>query len=45
MQDSVAGIFGLDKSDVSVKAKSREGLGDIGRGEAMACYAVVSVAK
>ena len=45
IRDSVAGILGLDKSDVSVKAKSREGLGDIGRGEAMVCYAVASVIK
>ncbi|PKM98582.1 MAG: bifunctional 2-C-methyl-D-erythritol 4-phosphate cytidylyltransferase/2-C-methyl-D-erythritol 2,4-cyclodiphosphate synthase [Elusimicrobia bacterium HGW-Elusimicrobia-3] len=45
IRDSVARIFKLDKGDVSIKAKSREGLGDIGHGEAMVCYAVVSVIK
>lgn len=45
IRDSVAKIFKLDKSDVSIKAKSREGLGDIGHGEAIVCYAAVSVVK
>ena len=45
IRDSVAVILGLPKDDVSVKAKSREGLGDIGHGEAMVCYAVASVVK
>jgi 2C-methyl-D-erythritol 2,4-cyclodiphosphate synthase len=35
----------MDSGDVSIKAKSREGLGDIGHGEAMVCYASVSVLK
>ncbi|MDQ7772918.1 MAG: 2-C-methyl-D-erythritol 4-phosphate cytidylyltransferase [Elusimicrobiales bacterium] len=43
MRKSLAKVFGMDLGDVSVKAKSREGLGDIGKGEAIACYAVVSV--
>jgi 2-C-methyl-D-erythritol 2,4-cyclodiphosphate synthase/2-C-methyl-D-erythritol 4-phosphate cytidylyltransferase len=45
MRDSVAAILKMDRADVSVKAKSREGLGDIGHGEAMVCYATVSVVK
>jgi 2-C-methyl-D-erythritol 4-phosphate cytidylyltransferase/2-C-methyl-D-erythritol 2,4-cyclodiphosphate synthase len=45
IRDSVSKIFRLDRSDVSVKAKSREGLGDIGHGEAMVCYAAASVIK
>lgn len=45
IRDSVARIFKLDKSDVSVKAKSREGLGEVGRGDAVVCYAAVSVLK
>ena len=45
IRSSVAKLFKIDTSDVSIKAKSREGLGDIGRGEAMSCYAVVSVLK
>ncbi|KAF0125830.1 MAG: 2-C-methyl-D-erythritol 4-phosphate cytidylyltransferase [Elusimicrobia bacterium] len=43
MRASLAKVFGMSLDDVSVKAKSREGLGDIGKGEAMACYAAVSV--
>ncbi|PIU19371.1 MAG: bifunctional 2-C-methyl-D-erythritol 4-phosphate cytidylyltransferase/2-C-methyl-D-erythritol 2,4-cyclodiphosphate synthase [Elusimicrobia bacterium CG08_land_8_20_14_0_20_59_10] len=42
---SVAKILKLPLADVNVKAKSREGLGDIGHGEAIVCYAVVSVVK
>ena len=45
IRNSVAKIFGLAREDVSVKAKSREGLGDIGHGEAIVCYAVASVVK
>lgn len=37
---SVAEVFGLSVERVSVKAKSHEGLGAIGRGEAIACHAV-----
>lgn len=43
MRKNIAGIFGMDVGNVSVKAKSREGLGDIGHGEAVSCYAVASV--
>ncbi|HNT97429.1 MAG TPA: 2-C-methyl-D-erythritol 4-phosphate cytidylyltransferase [Elusimicrobiales bacterium] len=43
LRKSLAAVFKMPVEDVSVKAKSREGLGDIGKGEAMACYAVVSV--
>ena len=45
IRDSVAKILKLDRADVSIKAKSREGLGDIGHGEAIVCYAAVSVIK
>jgi len=45
IRDSVAKILKLDRADVSIKAKSREGLGDIGHGEAIVCYAAVSVLK
>lgn len=45
IRDSVAKILNMDCADVSIKAKSREGLGDIGHGEAIACYASVSVVK
>ena len=45
IQNSVAKILKLDRGDVSIKAKSREGLGDIGHGEAIVCYAAVSVLR
>jgi 2-C-methyl-D-erythritol 4-phosphate cytidylyltransferase/2-C-methyl-D-erythritol 2,4-cyclodiphosphate synthase len=43
MRKSLAKIFNLKLADVSVKAKSRERLGEVGRGEAMACYVVSTV--
>lgn len=36
-------IFGIGLENISFKAKSHEGLGEIGRGEAMACYAAVTL--
>ena len=45
IRKSVARILKLDLDNVSIKAKSREGLGDIGHGEAIVCYAVASVLK
>ncbi|MFA6434367.1 MAG: 2-C-methyl-D-erythritol 4-phosphate cytidylyltransferase [Elusimicrobiales bacterium] len=45
IRKSVARIFKLDLDCVSIKAKSREGLGDIGHGGAIACYAVAGVLK
>ncbi|HNW43858.1 MAG TPA: 2-C-methyl-D-erythritol 4-phosphate cytidylyltransferase [Elusimicrobiales bacterium] len=45
IRDSVAKILNIPSADISVKAKSREGLGDIGHGEAIVCYAVASVVK
>ncbi len=41
MSASVARMTGLQASSVSVKAKTNEGLDAIGRGEAIAVYAVV----
>ena len=38
---SVAGIFDMDAEDVSIKAKTSEGVDAVGRGEAVASYAVV----
>ncbi|MDA8132363.1 MAG: 2-C-methyl-D-erythritol 4-phosphate cytidylyltransferase [Elusimicrobia bacterium] len=45
IRDSVARILKLDKNDVSIKAKSREGLGEVGHGDAIVCYATASVLK
>jgi 2-C-methyl-D-erythritol 4-phosphate cytidylyltransferase / 2-C-methyl-D-erythritol 2,4-cyclodiphosphate synthase len=43
MKASLAAVFGLPESRVSLKAKSHEGLGEIGRGEAISCHAVATV--
>lgn len=43
MRDTLASLCGLDSGSVSVKAKTQEGLGFIGSGEAICAYAVASV--
>ncbi len=45
MKASLAKLFALPESRVSLKAKSNEGLDAIGRGEAIACHAVATVLK
>ncbi len=44
MRRNVAAVFGLPISSVSVKGKTNEGFGELGRGEAIACHAVVTLA-
>lgn len=41
----IAGLLGINIAQVEVKAKTNEGLGEIGRGEAIAAYAVASLKK
>ena len=41
MRRRIAALLGVDYDSVSVKAKTNEGLGDVGRGEAVVCHAVV----
>jgi len=43
LKTSLAALFNLPESRVSLKAKSNEGLDAIGRGEAIACHAVATV--
>ena len=43
MQSAIAAILGIDKSCVSVKATTHEGLGAIGRGEGIAAMAVALI--
>jgi len=43
LRKSLAECFGLPLSRVNLKAKSHEGLGELGRGEALECHAVASV--
>ena len=41
MRENLAGVLGLNPSEVNIKAKTGEHVGPIGRGEAIACEAVV----
>ena len=43
VRKSLNKIFGIGLQNISFKAKSHEGLGEVGRGEAMVCHAVVTV--
>jgi len=43
MAESIAGLIGVPADGVSVKAKTNEGVGEIGRGEAIGCTAVALV--
>lgn len=45
MRKSIAAELGVPVSTVSIKAKTNEGFGPIGKGKAIACYAVVSLKK
>jgi len=41
MQHTIARVLDIDEEAINIKAKTNEGLGDIGRKEAIAAYAVV----
>ena len=43
MQQRVAAVLGIAPDHVSIKGKSNEGLGWIGRGEGLACHAVALI--
>ncbi|MDP2928686.1 MAG: 2-C-methyl-D-erythritol 2,4-cyclodiphosphate synthase [Candidatus Omnitrophota bacterium] len=45
MVETIANILGIDKSKVNVKATTNEGVGSIGRGDAIAAYAVAVLAE
>jgi 2C-methyl-D-erythritol 2,4-cyclodiphosphate synthase len=44
MRRNLAEMLGLETNAVSIKAKTNEGLGDVGQGKAIACQAIVSLA-
>lgn len=41
MQSAIAKVLDAKSCQVNIKAKTAEGMGEIGRGEAVACHAVV----
>jgi len=43
IRDGLAGVLGVAVDRVSVKAKTCEGLGSVGRGEAIAAHSVASI--
>lgn len=43
MRTNIAGALGIGPGDVSIKGKTNEGLGEIGRGEAIATHAVAAL--
>jgi 2-C-methyl-D-erythritol 2,4-cyclodiphosphate synthase len=45
MREKLAELMGLEPEAVSIKAKTNEGLGEVGNGQAIACHAVVSLRK
>ncbi|HEY0242934.1 MAG TPA: 2-C-methyl-D-erythritol 2,4-cyclodiphosphate synthase, partial [Gemmatimonadaceae bacterium] len=44
IRESLAAVLGVTKTDVGFKGKTNEGMGWIGRGEGLACMAVVTIA-
>ena len=45
MRARIAGAVGIDPADVSIKGKSNEGMGFVGRGEGLACLATATLVR
>ena len=45
MRARIAGAAGVDAADVSIKGKSNEGMGFVGRGEGIACLATATIIR
>ena len=45
MKEGLCSILGIEEDDLGIKTKTNEGLGEIGRGEAIASWAQVLVKK
>jgi 2-C-methyl-D-erythritol 2,4-cyclodiphosphate synthase len=45
IKERIAGVLMISEESVNIKAKTNEGLGELGRKEAIAAYAVVNISK
>ena len=45
MTDIIAGILGIDRSNINIKATTNENVGSLGRTEAIAAYAVATLVE
>jgi 2-C-methyl-D-erythritol 2,4-cyclodiphosphate synthase len=45
IEEIIAGILGIEKERVNVKAKTNEGLGELGQKQAIACYATALMSR
>ncbi len=45
MKKRIAAVLGLEMDEIGLKAKTQEGMGEVGRGEAIACYAIALLRK
>ena len=43
MRDRIAGALGIERGDVSIKGKTNESMGFVGRGEGIACMATATI--
>jgi 2-C-methyl-D-erythritol 2,4-cyclodiphosphate synthase len=43
MVETLAGILGIEKERINIKATTNEGVGSLGKGDAIAAYAVVTL--
>lgn len=41
MRDKLSLILGVERELLNIKAKTHEGIGELGRGEAISCYSIV----
>ena len=45
MADTIANILGVSNSKVNIKAKTNEGLDSVGKGKAIAAYAIAMLVE
>jgi 2-C-methyl-D-erythritol 2,4-cyclodiphosphate synthase len=45
MREALSGALGIAADDVSLKGKTNEGMGFVGRGEGLACVAVATIVR